>query len=75
MSKPRWSAEPPTRVGHYWHRYSPDHEATVMRVYKDDAGAWSVQYGDLDMDVDHENARTNWIVNMRGEWSRIPMPE
>lgn len=60
-----WNAEPPTREGHYWHRYSDQHRPSVLRVFVED-GFWSVR---------GENAFETFLDNVTGQWAGpIPQP-
>ncbi len=74
MSAPKsslvWSPQPPRKVGIYWHRYSDQHHPSIVSVYLDEGGEWSMQYGDLDQDPTDERASVNWLENLKGsEWA------
>ncbi len=69
-----WSSEPPRKVGLWWHRYSDQHDPSVVSIYLDEGGEWSMQYGDLDQDPEDERASVNWLENLKGSQFAGPIP-
>lgn len=73
-----WSAEPPHKVGFWFHLHDDTCDPSVVRVYKDGAGEWSLLYGDLDADEDHPRAKVdyteNWLNEGKARWCFIPLP-
>ena len=71
-----WSSEPPTRMGLWFHRYSPAHELSVVKVLRvKDETELSYQYGNLDADPEDEMASIDWVCNARGSQWCGPIPQ
>jgi hypothetical protein len=66
-----WSSELPRRPGWFWHRESPNHEDSIVRVFREEGeDELSVRYGTRANDV-------CWLANWRDhQWSHrsIPVP-
>ncbi len=78
----RWTDTPPAREGLYWHRYSVDHDPSIVKLVKlPDEPDLTVVYGDLDIDPSAEDATVTWLcmwTGQRGDESHQwagPIPE
>ncbi len=73
----KWSNQPPRKLGYYWYKAREENDPSIVRVYRDDAGELSIQYRDLDIDVDHECAYVAYLQSWcdeRAQWAYIPEP-
>ncbi len=78
---PRWSFDPPCQAGYWFHREDEDCDFTIVRVYRDSAGEWSLVYGDLGVDeedMDDPAARCDYVQNYlnggKAQWCRVLEP-
>lgn len=58
----RWSTELPQSAGHWW-MLEKDCDPHIVKVFKDPSYGWMVQYRDLEIDPDDEDACVNWVCN------------
>lgn len=82
-----YTKTPPTVAGMWWHLAEADGDPTIVRVFKDADGYWSVQYDSLHLPAGKDwsddsledgfvGGGTDFLENYRNRWwCLIPVPK
>lgn len=75
-----YTTDTPKRAGFYWYLKDPDCRPSIVRVFKDTDGYWSVQYNQLQVHVegwsDEIDVGVDYLINyLPGFFSYIARPE